>query len=129
MRFVKTYRNEIADNSPIGKHLLQIIYNTIQHFFHFNKNSDLTEEYFKLVEHIFRNYDTFKEDFLVPRQTFLSADVVYALAGKILGVENEINKHLDYPTFVPSEIQCTRLGSIFKNWTKHWCLLFQKIVT
>ena len=98
-------------------------------FFHFNKNSDLTEEYFKLVEHIFRNYDTFKEDFLVPpRQTFLSADVVYALAGKILGIEDEIcNKHLDYPTFVHMKSNVQGWGQGYsKNWTKHIGAYFSK---
>ena len=127
---VKTYRNEIANNNPNRQTFLaNNLPNIYTAFFHFNKNSDLTEEYFKLVEHIFRNYDTFKEDFLVPpRQTFLSADVVYALAGKILGIEDEIcNKHLDYPTFVHMKSNVQGWGQGYsKNWTKHIGAYFSK---
>ena len=94
---IKTFRNELADNSSYRQ---TFIHNQLPDvytaFFHFNKNSDAVYEYFKLVEHIFRNYDTFKEDFLdPPRQSHLSADVVYALAGKILGIGDDIcNKNI-----------------------------------
>ena len=60
---IKTFRNELADNSSYRQ---TFIHNQLPDvytaFFHFNKNSDAVYEYFKLVEHIFRNYDTFKED-------------------------------------------------------------------
>ena len=127
---VKTYRNEIANNNSNRQTFLaNNLPNIYTAFFHFNKNSDLAEEYFKLVEHIFRNYDTFKEDFLVPpRQTFLSADVVYALAGKILGIGDQIcNKHLEYPTFVHMKSNVQGWGQGYsKNWTKHIGAYFSK---
>tara|TARA_B110000444_G_scaffold251236_1_gene278782 strand:+ start:4346 stop:5197 length:852 start_codon:yes stop_codon:yes gene_type:complete len=127
---IKTFRNELADNSSYRQ---TFIHNQLPDvytaFFHFNKNSDAVYEYFKLVEHIFRNYDTFKEDFLVPpRQSHLSADVVYALAGKILGIGDDIcNKNLSYPTFVHMKTQTQGFNKQYsEDWTKHISSYYSK---
>jgi len=120
---VKTFRNEIADTSAYRQTFVHNqLPNVYTAFFHFNKNSDRVYEYFKLVEHIFRNYDVFKEDFLnPPRQTFLSADVVYAMAAKILGIGDDVcNTHLRYPTFVHMKTQCQNFRKQYtEQWTKH----------
>jgi hypothetical protein len=127
---IKTFRNELADNSSYRQ---TFIHNQLPDvytaFFHFNKNSDAVYEYFKLVEHIFRNYDTFKEDFLnPPRQSNLSADVVYALAGKILGIGEDIcNKNLSYPTFVHMKTQTQNFNKQYsEDWTKHIASYYSK---
>tara|TARA_A200000113_G_C8845147_1_gene348359 strand:+ start:108 stop:959 length:852 start_codon:yes stop_codon:yes gene_type:complete len=127
---IKTFRNELADNSSYRQ---TFIHNQLPDvytaFFHFNKNSDAVYEYFKLVEHIFRNYDTFKEDFLdPPRQSHLSADVVYALAGKILGIGDDIcNKNLSYPTFVHMKTQTQNFNKQYsEDWTKHIASYYSK---
>jgi len=127
---IKTFRNELADNSSYRQ---TFIHNQLPDvytaFFHFNKNSDAVYEYFKLVEHIFRNYDTFKEDFLnPPRQSNLSADVVYALAGKILGISEDIcNKNLSYPTFVHMKTQTQNFNKQYsEDWTKHIASYYSK---
>ena len=120
---VKTFRNEVADTSAYRQTFVHNqLPNVYTAFFHFNKNSDRVYEYFKLVEHIFRNYDVFKEDFLnPPRQTFLSADVVYAMAAKILGIGDEVcNKDLHYPTFVHMKTQCQNFNKQYsEKWSKH----------
>ncbi len=120
---VKTFRHEDADMKSYRETFVHNkLPNVYTAFFHFNKNSDQVYEYFKLVEHIFRNYDTFKEDFLnPPRQSFLSADVVYALAGKILGIGDDIcNKNISYPTFVHMKTQCQGFTKQYsEDWTKH----------
>jgi len=120
---VKTFRNEtVKDLTYRNTFLSNNLPNVYTAFFHFNKNDDLVYEYFKLVEAIFRNYDTFKEDFLnPPRQSILSADVVYAMAAKIMGIEDELcNQHIEYPTFVHMKSQIQNFEKQFtEQWTNH----------
>jgi hypothetical protein len=117
---VSSFRNEKANTNYYRQTFLSNnLPDVYTAFFHFNKNSEFVYEYFKLVENIFRDWEIFKEDFLIPpRQSFLSADVVYALAGKILGVEDEIcNKNISYPTFVHMK---TRAQGLDKEYSEKW---------
>tara|TARA_Y100000287_G_C14214239_1_gene352587 strand:+ start:105 stop:956 length:852 start_codon:yes stop_codon:yes gene_type:complete len=120
---VYSYRNEkIIDRNYRQTFIANKLPNVYTAFFHFNKNSDMAEEFFKLVEYIFRYYDTFKQDFLVPpRQAWTSADVIYAMAIKILGIEdNVINNNMTYPTFTHMKTKLQDWPSGWsESWTKH----------
>jgi hypothetical protein len=120
---VFTYRGDKVNDRHYRKTFLtNNLPNIYSAFFHFNKKSDLTEEFFKLVEYIFRNYNTFKEDFLnPPRQNWISADVIYAMAIKILDIENEvIVKNLNYPTFVHMKTNVQNWQANYsEEWNKH----------
>ena len=120
---VYSYRNEkVIDRNYRQTFIANKLPNIYTAFFHFNKNSDMTEEFFKLVEYIFRYYDTFKQDFLIPpRQAWTSADVIYAMAIKILGIEdNVINNNMTYPTFTHMKTKLQDWPSGWsESWTKH----------
>ena len=59
----------------------------IQHFFILIKNPNMVNEYFDVVEDIFRRWEYYRDTALVlPKQEFLSADVVYAMAMKMLDI-------------------------------------------
>lgn len=90
-------------------------------FMYFKKN-DKTVELFKLVELIFNNWERFYYDFLDEnRPKNLSGDVAYALAIKILGIEDEcFGKVDDVPTFVhmKGHLQNINERIIQEDWTK-----------
>ena len=67
--------------------------------FYFNKKIDMVNEYFNVVEDIFRRWEYYRDTALVlSRQEFLSADVVYAMAMKMLDiVEQATNPTVDFP--------------------------------
>ena len=127
---VYTYRGELIQDLHYRRTFLaNQLPNIYTAFFHFKRGSSLTEEFFKLVEYIFRNYNMFKEDFLnPPRQNWVSADVIYALAIKILGIENEvINKNLQYPTFVHMKTKLQNWNKSYsEEWNKHIGCFFSK---
>lgn len=80
---VMTFRNEIANDDFYRKvfrdNKLPNVYTA---FFYFKKN---TEEFFNLVEDIFKNKEYYS--LLKNPPEYLSGDVVFALAAKILGIE------------------------------------------
>ena len=120
---VYTYRGEVIHNAhyrkTFGPNLLPNVYTA---FFYFNKKSDMVNEYFDVVEKIFRHWEYYRDTALVlPKQEFLSADVVYAMALKMLDiVEKATNTSVRIPTFVHmrSKSQNWRTSST-ADWTKH----------
>ncbi len=120
---VQTYRGEtVIDNhyrKTFGPNLLPNVYTA---FFYFNKKSDMVNEYFSVVEDIFRKWEYYRDTALVlPKQEFLSADVVYAMAMKMLDiVEFATNPAVTCPTFVhmKARLQNWKSGST-EDWTKH----------
>ena len=120
---VKTYRGEtVVDRhyrKTFGPNMLPNVYTA---FFYFNKKSNMVNEYFDVVEDIFRRWEYYRDSALVlPKQEFLSADVVYAMAMKMLDiVEQSTNPTIDFPTFthMKSKVQGWRSGST-DDWTKH----------
>ena len=82
----------------------------------------MVNEYFNVVEDVFRRWEYYRDTALVlPKQEFLSADVVYAMAMKMLDiVEQTTNPTVDFPTFthMKPKVQGWRSGST-EDWTKH----------
>ena len=110
----KTYRGDTVTSDFYRKvYTENELPNVYSAYFYFDK-SDVSFEFFKLSELIFNNWEKFFEEFFKPehRPKFVSTDVVFALAAKILGVE-ELNKNRtiseDFPTFV-------HMKSRLQNW-------------
>ena len=104
----RTYRNEVVESDYYRKLFTQNnLPNVYTAFFYFNK-TDAAFELFKLAEHIYNNWQRYFYEFLEAeyRPDYVSTDVVFAIAAKILDIES-INKrkHLDVPTFVHMKTQ------------------------
>lgn len=100
--------------------------NDLPHFyiaFFYFKKSELASELFKMTEIIFHNWEKFYYDYLdETRPKNNSGDVAYALAIKLLGIENECFGNLDsVPTFVHMKGLLQNIDSkyISEDWTKH----------
>jgi hypothetical protein len=102
----RTYRNELVESDYYRKLFTQNkLPNVYTAFFYFNK-SDTSFELFKLAEHIFNNWQRYFFEFLEAeyRPDFVSTDVVFAIAMKILDIPNN-RSHIDVPTFVHMKTQ------------------------
>lgn len=107
------YRDAFVSNN------LPNVYTAFMYF----KKTGLTAELFELVEIIFNNWERFYYNFLDEnRPKRLSGDVAYALAIKILGIENECFGNLDsLPSFVhmKGHLQGIDEKLISENWTEN----------
>lgn len=124
-----TYRGEIATSDYYRKVFTDNqLPNVYSAYFYFDK-SDEAFEFFKLSEVIFNNWERFFFDYFKPehRPPFVSTDVVFGLAAKILNIE-DLNKHRTlketFPTFV-------HMKSRLQNWpddnlmTENWTQMIQ----
>ena len=105
---VKTYRNEdVTDNYYRKAFIMNNLPNIYTGFMFFKRNNK-AQELFDLVETIFKNWEKFYYEFLdndVPG--YVSADVVFGIATKILGMSDELfeNNACSIPTFVHMKSQ------------------------
>jgi len=117
----RTFRGEIITST---KYRQVHVANNLPHFyiaFFYFKKCDLASELFKLTELIFNNWERFYYDYLdETRPKFNSGDVAYALAIKLLGIENECFDTNSIPTFVhmKSALQNIDQKLIEEDWTK-----------
>lgn len=119
----RTYKGDVITSTKyrpaFASNNLPNVYTAFMYF----KKSDLAVELFKLVEYIFNNWERFFYNYLDEnRPKHLSGDVAYALAIKILGIENECFGNIsDLPTFVhmKSHLQGIREELISEDWTKN----------
>lgn len=125
----KTYRGETVTSDYYRKvYTDNDLPNVYSAYFYFDK-SDESYEFFKLSEIISNNWERFFYEFFKPenRPKVVSTDVVFALAAKILGIE-ELNRNKtlaeDFPTFV-------HMKSRLQNWpedtmmTEDWMNMIQ----
>lgn len=100
---VRTYRGDVTVNDFYRKTFTDNDLPNIYTAFMYFEKTDKTFEVFKLAELITNNWEKFYETFLDAnsRPNHMSADVVFALAVKILNAEElNYNPHFDTPTFV-----------------------------
>lgn len=106
------YRNAFVSNK------LPNVYTAFMYF----KKNEVAVELYKMVEIIFNNWERFYYDYLDEnRPKNLSGDVAYALAIKLLGIENECFSTYDTaPTFVhmKGHLQGISERYIEEDWTK-----------
>jgi hypothetical protein len=103
-----TYRNEKVESDYYRKVFTQNnLPNVYTAFFYFKK-CDAGFELFKLAEHIYNNWQRYFFEFLEAenRPTFVSTDVVFAIAAKILDIPSLNNRSsINVPTFVHMKTQ------------------------
>jgi|TARA_Y100000310_G_scaffold165110_1_gene164859 hypothetical protein len=118
---VRTYRNEIASDNYYRKTFVSNkLPNIYTAFMYFQKNSEIIWEVTKLTQLIMYNWKEFYLKYLdVTRPTWLSADVAYALAIKLLGVEDQCTTNFVIPTFVHMKTRMQNVGALAdENWIK-----------
>ena len=134
---VKTFRGENAvdHNMYYREYFIKNnLPNVYTAFFYFKK-SDLATEFFKLVEIIFQNWQRFFFKYMTNgKPDKLSADVVYALAIQLLGIEQEstVDQLTEVPTIthMKSFIQDVPSGSFLdEKWTLSLPTYFSDIKT
>lgn len=107
------YRDTFVSNN------LPNVYTAFMYF----KKTEQAAELFRLTELIFSNWERFYYDYLdETRPKHLSGDVAYALAIKLLGIENECFGQSEYlPSFVhmKGHLQGISEKYITEDWTKH----------
>ncbi len=121
-----TYRNEIATSDfyrqTFTANSLPNVYTAFMYF----RYSELSQQVFEMAEIIFQNWEKFSYDYLIEnRPEYVSTDVVFALAIKLLDVEELCTSPLPFPTFVhlKSRLQGWP-NTIGENWLPHLsCLL------
>lgn len=97
---VFTYRNELITNSYYRKAFRDNNLPNCYSAFTYFKKSDFSQEFWKLIELIVKDYKTYYNAFLKEsKPKSLSIDIAFALAVKILGIDNEVFSSLDIPTF------------------------------
>ena len=122
----RTYRDEIVTSDYYRKVFTQNnLPNVYSAYFYFDKSAE-SYEFFKLCEMIFNNWRPFFFEFFEPeyRPDYVSTDVVFALAAKILDVES-LNKNRslskEFPTFVHMKSQLQNWPNdtlMNEDWTK-----------
>lgn len=130
----QTYRGEIISSDFYRKTFTENdLPNVYSAYFYFNKSEE-SFEFFKLSEIIFNNWEKFFEEFLKPehRPKYVSTDVVFAIAAKILGT-CQTNKTTvsseEFPTFVHMKSQLQNWPNdamMNEDWTKMTPIYFNK---
>lgn len=119
----RTFKGEIITSTKYRTTFVSNNLPNVYTAFMYFKKTSLTAELFKLVEIIFQNWERFYYEYMdETRPRNLSGDVAYALAIKILGVENECFGNLDtVPSFVhmKSFLQNVDEKFLSEDWTKN----------
>lgn len=119
---VKTYKNEnIVDDyyrKTFTENKLPDIYTGLFYF----KKSKKTKEYFDLVNDIFNNWEEYFK-ILENSPKFLSADVAYAMAYKLLEYPIVLSS---FPTFVHMKTRLQNINNIEEDWTKFLSVTYYK---
>jgi hypothetical protein len=114
-----TYRNHRVTNDFYRKtftaNKLPNIYTAFMYF----KYSDMAEKLFEMVELIYQNWPLFVRDYMEePRPKEVSTDVAFALAMKLLNIEDECtNKMREFPNFTHMKSQLQDWGpNVPEDW-------------
>lgn len=116
---VLTYRNEIVTSDYYRKTFTSNnLPNTYSAFTYFKKTDD-AKIFWKMVELIVKDWNIFYENFLKDqRPKFLSIDVAFAIAVKLLGFEDKVFSKFEYPTFVHLKGHVQNWNNSDDIWTK-----------
>jgi hypothetical protein len=114
---VKTFRGNNTTGDYYRKVFTQnLLPNLYTGLFYFRKG-DISKSFFEMVNTIFNNWEMFFEQLEKEyRPNFLSADIAYAIAYKLLALPDY--SHLSIPTFTHMKSQLQDAGNIKEEWTK-----------
>lgn len=117
---VFTYRNELITDSYYRKTFRDNNLPNCYSAFTYFKKSQLAEEFWNLVEIIVKNWKEFYQIFITEaRPKHLSIDVVFALAVKIMGIEDQVFSSFDYPTFTHMKSKDQKWKEASDSWLDH----------
>ncbi len=119
----RTFRGDIITSTKyratFESNNLPNVYTAFMYF----KKTQLAGELFYFLDTIFKNWEKFFYEYLdETRPKFLSGDVAYALAIKIMGIENEcFGNNINMPSFVhmKSFVQNIDEKYLSENWTEN----------
>ena len=120
---VKTFRNEDVVDDYYRKKFTQLELRNVYSNFTYFKESETTFEFFRMVEIIMTHWNVYYDKFMKGTgQNWMSADLAYALAVRLLDLENEVCDYdiKDVPTFVhmKSFVQNIPQHKISSVWTQ-----------
>jgi len=119
----RTFKGEVITSTKYRDTFVSNDLPNVYTAFMYFKKADIVSELFRLVEIIFDNWERYFYNYLdETRPKFLSGDVAYALAIKLLGIENEcFNKSISIPSFVhmKGHLQNINEKYITEDWTKN----------
>lgn len=117
---VFTYRNELITDSYYRKTFRDNNLPNCYSAFTYFKKTDLAKEFWSLIELIVKNWKEFFQVFLSDsRPKHLSIDVAFALAVKIMGIEDQVFSSFDYPTFTHMKSRDQGWREYSDNWMDH----------
>lgn len=116
---VKTYRNDKVTGTYYRRvFTANQLPNAYTAFVYF-KQCDFSKQFWKLVEEIAKNWKEYYNHFLKDyKPSFLSMDVVFALAIKILDIEDKVFSSIDHPSFVHMKGYIQDWNTPHENWMK-----------
>jgi len=114
---IKTFRGDDVNSDyyrkVFTKNHLPNIYTGLFYF----KKGDISKSFFEMVNTIFNNWEMFfkqlEEEY---RPDFLSADLAYAIAYKLLALPDY--SYMSIPTFTHMKTQLQDIGNVKEEWTK-----------
>ena len=120
---VKTFRNEDVVDDYYRKKFTQLELPNVYSNFTYFKESETTFEFFRMVEIIMTHWNVYYDKFMKGTgQNWMSADLAYALAVRLLDLENEVCDYdiKDVPRFVhmKSFVQNIPQHKISSVWTQ-----------
>ncbi len=112
----RNYHNEITTNRHYRKifdeNNLPDVYNAITYW----RYSQTAQEFFTLVKQLFDNWETVQQTIKMGLTDPGTTDVVYAIAAKIMGVENVTLPNTSYPSLIHMKSKINHL--VGEDWTK-----------
>lgn len=117
-----TYRGDVVTSDYYRKTFtannLPNVYTAFMYFRH----SDTAYQVFEMAELIYQNWSLFTYEYMdEPRPTEVSTDVVFALAIKLLDLEQECTRPGTFPNFVhmKTQLQGWDINRVTEQWTDH----------
>lgn len=117
---VKTFRGTDANDSYYRQVWIDNDLPNLYTAFMYFKKDKIAEEYFDMVRNVFLQWQKYYGHFLKKPQQFLSADMSYSIAAKILGQENYTCDNLSTFTHMKGYIQDISPQNITEDWTQHF---------
>lgn len=116
---VLNYRHQIADTSYYRKTFIDNNLPNLYSGFHYFKKCEFAQEFYKWLELVINNWQTFYEQQLnaKSRPSHLSIDVCAAIVARILNCEDKITNNITrFPSFTHMKNHCQGWTEINSSW-------------
>lgn len=116
-----TYRNElVTDNFYRNAFVKNKLPNLYSFYTFFKKDSELAKDFFTLGRYILKHPVEFSNVFLTElKPKVVGTDEAFALAARILGIEDQIAYQLEFPKVVHMKGRVQNTGNVIDNLTDH----------